>query len=613
MKKNLNFISRHLVAISVVILWLKTVIITWTQFDVTLNTWQDVLLLIMGPLGIIMILMGISFLFSKQVRPVIFIVAYFLISSLLYANLLYYRFYIDFVTVSVLLQLSNVGGLGPSTAELISPFDLLIIADIGVIIYLLIRMYRKNKTMHMPQKRNYAMTGLVSIALTFSIAMWNNPYLLTTGYDRDQMVQQIGLYNYQIVNLIDGLQAPLMKVAADEKVAIKTAEDVQPDGIRRSENFGLAQGKNLVLISLESTQNFVINKQINGEEITPFLNDLVKESFYFPNIYDQTAQGKTSDAEFMVDTGLYPLPSGSVNVRRPENHFESLPKVLKRTGDYKIFAFHGNDASFWNRDQMYQSLGYDHYFSKKDYKVTEDNSVNYGIKDIPFLKQSLKKMNNLPEPFMAKLILMTNHFPFLLEDKDQFISPADTSVEVVNRYITTVNYQDKALEQFISSMKEKGLYENSIFVFYGDHYGISRKYEQGVHELLGQEQNPLNHLDLQKIPLIIHIPGQTGKEIKTVGGEIDIHATLLDLLGIPAEEHITLSRNLFTRNEEQPVVFRNGDIVTEKYASIDRKCYNKESGEVIETSACEKYLEIGRQELQLSDELIFGDLLRFVK
>ncbi|AIF43084.1 LTA synthase family protein [Virgibacillus sp. SK37] len=613
MKKILNFISNNLVAISVVILWLKTVIVTWTQFDVSLNAWQDVLLLIIGPLGIIMLLMGISFLLSKQVRPVVFIVGYVLISGLLYANLLYYRFYIDFVTVSVLLQLSNVGGLGPSTAELISPFDLFIIADIGLVIYLVIHTYRKTKEIRMPKKRNYATTSLVSIALTFSIALWNNPYLLTTGYDREQLVQQIGLYNYQIVNLIDGIHAPLMKVAADEKDAIKTAENVQPDGVNRSENFGLAKGKNLVLVSLESTQNFVINEKINGEEITPFLNELAKESYYFSNIYDQTAQGKTSDAEFMIDTGLYPLPSGSVNVRRPENHFESLPKVLKRTGDYKIFAFHGNDASFWNRDQMYQSLGYDRYFSKKDYEVSEENSVNYGIKDIPFLKQSIKKMDNLQEPYMAKFVLMTNHFPFLLEDKDQFIPPAETSVDVVNRYITTVSYQDKALEQFISSLKEKGMYEDSIFVFYGDHYGISRKYELGVHELLGQEQSSFNHLELQKIPLLIHIPGQKGEEIKTVAGEIDIHATLLDLLGIPADQHITLSRNLFTRNEEQPVIFRNGDIVTEKYAYIDRKCYNKESNEVIETSACEKYLEIGRQELKLSDELILGDLLRFVE
>ncbi|MFP3340138.1 hypothetical protein R0J91_19325, partial [Micrococcus sp. SIMBA_131] len=73
---------------------------------------------------------------------------------------------------------------------------------------------------------------------------------------------------------------------------------------------GIANGKNLILISLESTQAFMLNGSVNGEEATPFLNKLKEDSFFFPNFYHQTAQGKTSDAEFMIDSSLYPLSGG---------------------------------------------------------------------------------------------------------------------------------------------------------------------------------------------------------------------------------------------------------------------------------------------------------------
>ena len=85
-----------------------------------------------------------------------------------------------------------------------------------------------------------------------------------------------------------------------------------------------------------------MNQKVNGKEVTPFLNDLIKDSFYFNQIYDQTAQGKTSDAELMIDTSLYPLASGSIFVRRTENTYDSLTHILKENRDYYSAVFHGN-------------------------------------------------------------------------------------------------------------------------------------------------------------------------------------------------------------------------------------------------------------------------------
>ncbi|ASK60772.1 phosphoglycerol transferase [Virgibacillus phasianinus] len=612
MKKLTAYLSNHLIATTVILLWLKTVIVTYFCFDLTIVSFMDILLLIISPIGTLMLFIGISFLFGKRVHPISLIVIDILITGLLYANLLYFRFYIDFVTVSVLFQLNNVGGLGPSTLELLSPFDILLFIDIFVVGYLVYSMKKRRKQINKPARKKYLATSISLIVLTFCIGVFQYPHLLKTGYDREQLVESLGLYNYQLVNIGYGIKAPIEKALSDKSDAGNVSEYIQSKPHEQTDLFGLAKGKNVVLISLESTQNFVINQKVNGEEITPFLNDLIKKSFYFSNIYDQTAQGKTSDAEFMIDTGLYPLPSGSVFVRRPENTFESLEYLLKENGGYTTASFHGNDRDFWNRAQMYENLGYDHFFSKKYYDVTKENSINYGIKDIPFFEQSMENLTELPEPFMAKFITLSNHFPFLIDEADRTIEPANTEVDVVNRYVTTVRYEDQAIKRFFQLMKEQNMYKDTIFVIYGDHYGISKKYEAGVHELLGQEETPLNHLELQQVPLIIHIPGQDGRTINKIGGEVDIRATLLHLLGISTENQMAFSQSLFTRDSDKPVVLRDGGMISKDYAYLNNVCYDRSSRKAVGYGNCAPYLDTARKQLELSDNIILGDLLRFI-
>ena len=610
MQRIKTLLSEHIIAAAIIFLWLKTVLAMVFGFGLSYLSWLEIILLVISPVGTLMLFIGLSFLFGKRVHPVGLAIIYILITGILYANLLYYRFYIDFVTVSVLLQLNNVGGLGASTVELLSPFDILLFIDFFVIGFLLFS--RRKKQINMPNKKKYGLASIGLIVLTIILGMTQNNYIFKTEYDREGLVKSLGLYNYQVVNMIFGLAAPIEKAFSDEVDAEKVNRFVQGKENEQTEFYGMAKEKNVILISLESTQNFVLNKKVNGEEITPFLNHLIQDSFYFSNIYDQTAQGKTSDAEFMIDTGLYPLPSGSVFVRRPENEFESLPDILQDHSGYKAYTFHGNDADFWNRKQMYQNLGYEHYFAKENYDVTEENSVNYGIKDIAFFEQSMEDLATLSEPYLAKFITLTNHFPFLLEEEGQLIEPAETAVDVVNRYVTTVRYQDEALKHFFKLIKEEGLYEDTIFVIYGDHYGISKKYEAGVHELLGQRNTPLNHLELQQIPVIIHVPGQEGRTIETNGGEIDIRSTLLHLLGVSSEERLSLSRNLFTRTQDAPVIFRNGDMIAEDYAFTENVCYDRNSKKEVSNKHCSPYLKTAREELEHSDHIIFGDLFRFI-
>ncbi|PQD87957.1 alkaline phosphatase, partial [Enterococcus faecium] len=80
------------------------------------------------------------------------------------------------------------------------------------------------------------------------------------------------------------------------------------------ETFGIAKGKNVIVLHLESFQQFLINMKVDGQEVTPFLNSIFQNqaTISFDNFFHEVGQGKTSDAENMLETGTFGLPQGSL-------------------------------------------------------------------------------------------------------------------------------------------------------------------------------------------------------------------------------------------------------------------------------------------------------------
>ena len=96
-------------------------------------------------------------------------------------------------------------------------------------------------------------------------------------------------------------------------------------------------------------------------------------------------------------------------------------------------------------------------------------------------------METLPQPFYAKFITVTNHYPYPIDEEKATIAPATTGDKSVDSYFQTARYADEALEQFFTYLKETGLYDNSIIVMYGDHYGISKNHTKAMEQILGKE------------------------------------------------------------------------------------------------------------------------------
>lgn len=609
----MNFFStaKGFCSIGAVLLLLKMYLICIIYFDLPLYEPFDYIQLFLSCMSSVAVLFVLLYLFARKLRAGAFLILHFILTGILYGNLLYFRFYIDFVTLPIIFQFKNVGGLSQSTAELMDPLDLLLFADVVILLLWWIFIRPNPVSLKWNRKGILAICTALLICINVGCSYINGGDQHDGSYNRSAMVGTLGPVYYHGYDIYQTARAELSSTFATQQDYKKAAAYLAAsDTDIRSEHFGVAKGKNVILVNLESTQQFVIGRKVKGEEITPFLNSLLEESFYFDQIYHQTAQGKTSDAEFMFDQSFYPLASGSVYVRRPENEYIAMPEILAKSG-YHSASFHGNVGSFWNREKAYDAFGYDNFFSKNSYHVSEENSVNYGIKDEAFLEQSIPYLEELKQPFYSKFLLLTNHFPFLLDKEDILLDEADTGLDVVDRYFQTVRYEDEALKEFFGELKRTGLYEDSIVVLVGDHYGISENYYDGIASYLDEDLSTPEELDLQRVPLIIHVPGLEGETLHSPGGQIDIQPTILHLLGVDTAAYPNFGQDLLAEDRDPFVVFRDGDFVSDEVIYTKQLCYEKTSGDQTDMEQCSPYFEKRNNELYYSDSILNGDLLRF--
>jgi lipoteichoic acid synthase len=473
----------------------------------------------------------------------------------------------------------------------------------------------------MPKRKTMLVltAGVIAFTVNLGLAEADRPQLFKRTFDRNYVVKYLGAYNFTIYDAIQNLKSSTQRVLADSS-DITEVENytknkyAEPD----PELFGAGEGKNIIKIHLESFQSFLIDYKLHGEEVTPFINSLVhdqEQNFtYFDNFFHQTEQGKTADAELIMDTSLYGLPQGSAFVTKGNNTYQAIGPILKQHQGHTSAVLHGDNKSFWNRDEVYKQLGIDEFFDSSYYDMSDDRVINYGLKDKPFFEESIPMLESLEQPFYAHMMTLTHHHPYLIDEEDATIDPAETGDRSVDRYFQTARYLDESLEQFFNDLKESGLYDDSVIMIYGDHYGISDNHNRAMEELLGEEITPLKSAQLQRVPYMIKIPGVEGRgTVHEYAGQVDAVPTLLHIMGIDAQDYILFGTDMFSKDHKDFVPFRNGDFVTPEYSLVKGTFYENKTGEVIEEPSKEmkEMEETVQRELELSDKVLFGDLLRF--
>ncbi|MFD1018746.1 LTA synthase family protein [Thalassobacillus hwangdonensis] len=597
----------------------KTYMMYKYMFHLSIENPMQELILILNPIVSAYLVFAIS-VWMKPKRQMKWLRWTALLGTLiLYLNLVFYRNFTDFITIPVLFQGNNAADLGGSILGLIHLQDILLFVDVAIIWWLSTKAASFAVNFNKPGK--IAATAVTFLLLTVNVVLaeMERPMLFVRAFDREYLVKNIGVFNYHLYDATMTTKTKAQRVFADGS-EINEIESYMRDNTEskeKSEMFGVAKDKNVIFVSVESMQNFTLDSKINGEEVTPFMNDLKesKDTIFFPNFYHQTAQGKTSDSEFIVENSMYPLPRGSVYFTHAQNEYNALPEILNEN-DYYTSVFHANNKSFWNRDVMYDNISYDKFHGEESYEATPQNSFGWGLEDKAFFEQSIKYLKAQEEPFYSKFITLTHHFPFELPEDKANIDKYDSGSRTLNHYFPTARYTDESLEQFFQQLKDAGLYEDSIIVLMGDHYGISEYHNKAMAQFLGKEEiTPYDHVQLQRVPFMIHIPGyEGGKQYDKIAGQIDVKPTLMHLLGIEEENDLSFGTDLFTEDRKGYIAMRDGSFVSDKYVYSDDICYDRETGEQVseeQAEACQPIKEKVDKELGYSDSIIYGDLFRF--
>lgn len=611
----------------VVFFWVKTYLTYITKFNLGVVGPMQKFLLLINPLPTAMLLIGIGLFFKGRKSYWIMVIIDFLLSLWLFSNILYYREFSDFLSTSIIKTSGSTSdNLGKSIAGITKGTDFLVFLDVVIIVLLIAFKVFKIDVRRLKLKISLLVEGLavVLIGTNLTMAQKDRPGLLTRTFDNNYIVKYLGLNSFAVYDGVKTAQSNAIMAKANHS-DLKTVQSyIKKNYIAPNpEYYGVAKNKNVLVIHLESFQQFLIDYKWHGKEVTPNLNKLyhANDTISFDNFFNQVGQGKTSDAEIMLENSIFGLQSGSaMSSYGTSNTFESAPAILGQQAGYTSAVMHGGAGSFWNRDNAYKSFGYDYFMPLSYYQNKKGYYLGYGIKDKLFFDQSIKYIEHLPQPFYLKMITVTNHYPYDLDKKNQSIDKTDTGDKTVDGYVQTAHYLDEAIGELMSYLKKSGLEKNTLIMLYGDHYGISGNHHKASAQLLNKDSfNNFDNLQFQRVPLMFHMPGLKGGINHTYGGEIDVRPTLFNLLGINDQNMIQFGHSLLAKNAPQIVAQRNGDFITPKYSKVEGSYYYTNSGKRVTHPSKKVKAQLASisntvtTELSLSDRVITGNLLRFYK
>lgn len=609
---------------------------------------------ILSSVALVTLVLSFVYLFKKEFSKKLYLISITVFLTLLcIINSSYYNYFSSYTSISQLVTTKYLGEVKDSLITVVKLRDFIyLVLPTILIAYILKTKYKFSNNKNF---KSFLKVNNLTVICTVLFALNLKPVdysRLVKQWNRIYLVEKFGLYVYHVNDVFQSVEPKLIAIFGYDKAKKNFNDyyakrtDVQS---YTNEYTNIFKGKNVISIHGESIQKFVINLKINGKEVTPNLNRLVKEGMYFSNYYSQVSVGTSSDSEFTINTSLMPAKVGVAFVSYFDREYVTIPKLFKSLGYYNM-SFHANKGDFWNRNSMYKSLGYDKFYDQKAFKI--DETIGLGLSDKSFFRQLtpiLKKENDKHQNFYATLIMLTNHTPFPdissyskdpLDLKMYVTENGETKAypylegTVLGRYLQSVHYADEALGELMEHLNTNGLLENSVIMFYGDHdarlssseykrfYNYDYKNDKTLDESdpnykkYGYYEHELN----RSVPFFFWSKNDNQKINKTITnvmGAYDILPTLGNMFGF--YNKYALGSDIFNTNNDNTVIFPNGNYVTNKiyYNSQADEAYDIEKKEVIAKELEPKEYITKRtketdQKLNVSNDILVYNLLKKV-
>lgn len=550
------------------------------------------------------------------------------ISVLLLADELYYIYASNILSVMQSGNLQYKDEILSALPTLLNIKQIFYFIDFIIIAFLLIGKFIRI------QQRNYH-RFLPVIVLIIAIAFFCTSYHLipeslelVTGfiYSKYKSVRYGTIYGYHYVDIKNAITNN--KIADysnyDEMIeAYYDLKDMKSNGLEMQwdveQYTGIAKDKNVFSIQLESVQEFVIGREINGKEITPNLNKFLNENINITNMHS-SSYTTTADSEHSFITSIYPSENGEAFSKYYLNTYDDIFGIFKNANYTNIYA-HGNYDTFWNRKNVFSKYNVDKVYFLNDFEDTSEIIRTY-LSDELLYKQVLNMIPEHDGSIFVNLVAASSHKPFDLDgikDKDNkvLIDVGKYKDTQLGYYLEAVNYADYAFGIFLDELKSRDLYDDSVIFVFGDHYGMTM-YDEDLIEFLGEDKENFNDTRMQfefsNVACGMRIPGVEQLKIDYPVSKVDIKPTLAQVCGL--KDTYSLGTTIFSRKPY--VCINNGKIITDEYYYDTEKWYLLKTGKVLEMDnideklklVLEKDVEYANKEIGISMSVLTENLLK---
>lgn len=352
----------------------------------------------------------------------------------------------------------------------------------------------------------------------------------------------------------------------------------------KNEYTGMFKDKNVVFILAES-----LYKPAISEELTPTLYKMMTEGFNFENYYVPLYPTSTADGEYMLEWSLYPIIGNAYNLYNSRNNYHPYGFVNGFSNfNYKVSAYHGFAAYYYNREEYFKTQGYN------DYGFC-DTSLNmkcqyFHASDLTMVQNSIAKYIN-EDKFFTYYVSISGHGKydydsnFIVRQNWNLVKDLNYSKNVKGYLAGTIEL-DKALEYLMQGLEAAGKLDDTVFVLSPDHWPYYFKTKMNELEELAGEQI-YDKFDVHKNTLMIYNSAmEKSVTVDKLASSIDVLPTLLNLMGVEYDSRLLMGKDILS-TDDSLVIFSDYSWMT-KLGRYNGKNFIPASEDIVVT---DEYIE----------------------
>lgn len=449
------------------------------------------------------------------------------------ANLLYYRSYFSAIPLSSYLLAGNLTDFLPSVAASFRWCDGLFPASTAAVVFFMLWRNHRSKIIFPFGKHAY-FTLLIFLCALLAVNLSIRGGFLTVYRNMKSSAHRhaSGPPLYTLFGtLYFDYADELPELTEEQEHEIHNWLSERPALVPVPD---IASRDNCIFILAESLESWVLNLTVENQEITPYLNKLLKErsTLYAPHVLTQVNGGRSIDAQLLVLAGLLPLQTGAYSCRFPLNTYHTLPKVMKELKGTRNYLLTVDKTKTWNQGAVARSFGIDTIVSYPDFRMTEAFGNRKRLGDNAFFSQCREKMENgeiwrSDENVFIQMVTYSGHSPFKMPESLKTVHFSNRIPEVMADYMTVAHYTDEAIGKFVEYLRTRPEYGRTMVVITGDHEGLADNRKDLCRTKAGKgivSENEFTPFIVLNSPIAMYHT--------KVMGQVDIYTTLLNLLGL---------------------------------------------------------------------------------